>query len=461
VDFVDRREELARLGRAFEAGGSGLVVVWGRRRVGKTTLLGAWVKATGGVLFAADESAPAVQRRYLAETIAAKLAGFADVEYPDWGALFGRLLRDAKSARWRGPLVLDELPYLVAASPELPSVLQRIVDHDAKEARFVLGVAGSSQSMMQGLVLDRSAPLFGRAREVLKLSPLSVHYLGPALGVREPRAIVEAWCTWGGIPRYWELAEPFGADLPAALTELVLSPRGALHDEPARLLLEESAMALRPFLDVIGGGAHRPSEIAARVGQPATSLSRPLARLTELELVGREVPFGEPERSGKRALYKISDPFLRLWFAIVAAKRSTLRVMTDRSRLALAQKHLPALFAQGWEELCRAAVPQLDLDEPVGLASRFWRGDGPEWDVVAMGLERKTLLLGEAKWLAREPTANELASLAKALVAKGVPPGISATRVVHALFVPSAPKGTRGLDGVRIVDAKDVIAALR
>lgn len=135
---------------------------------------------------------------------------------------------------------------------------------------------------------------------------------------------------------------------------------GPLHDEPNRLLLEEtpSAIALRPILDVIGAGAHRLSEIAGRIGQPATSLARPLARLQELEFVVREAPFGDPERGAKRALYKLADPFLSLWFSLIAPKR---------------------------------------LGADYGPAARHWSSGGNEWDVVAASVDAGALLLGEVK----------------------------------------------------------------
>lgn len=142
----------------------GLLVLWGRRRVGKTRLLLEWVKQHGGSYFVADASTPALQRRYFAESVARRLPGFADVDYRDWRSLLARLATEAKHVRFRGPVVLDELPYLVAASPELPSVLQQWLDHDAREAGLVVALAGSSQRMMQGLVLDAGAPLYGRAR---------------------------------------------------------------------------------------------------------------------------------------------------------------------------------------------------------------------------------------------------------------------------------------------------------
>lgn len=467
MDFVDRDAELARLARVGTADDGGLVVVWGRRRVGKTRLLLEWVKREGGLYWVADESSPSTQRRYLASVVAERFPGFADVDYPDWASLFVRLTHESKAAGFRGPVVVDELPYAVASSPELPSVLQRVVDHEAKAARLLLALSGSSQRMMQELTLSRSAPLYGRAREAFKLEPIPAGHLGAALGIRDPRRALESYACWGGIPRYWELARAFD-DTPSAVDALVLDPRGPLHDEPARLLLEEtpSAVSLRPLLDAIGAGAHRPSEIAGRIGQPATSLSHPLARLQELDLVIRETPFGAPERSGKRALYKLSDPFLRLWFSVVAPRRSWLLQATPKARRRLMSERFPHLLAATWEDLCRRAVPLLGerlggLD--FGPARRFWLGQGPEWDVVASTDTENAILLGEAKWLARDPTTSELSAIVHGLVAKGIPPTARANAEVHhAVFVPTLPRGARrSMGNVHLVDAATLLDVLR
>lgn len=141
---------------------------------------------------------------------------------------------------------------------------------------------------------------------------------------------------WGGVPCYWELAEPFGTDIDNAVDALVLDPAGPLHGEPDRLLREESppATALRPLLDVIGNGAHRVSEIAGRLGKPTSSLSRPLASLMEMGFVRRDTPFGSDPKSGKRSLYRIDDPFLRLWFRVVAPHRAALAGAPRETRLA-------------------------------------------------------------------------------------------------------------------------------
>src|SRR5262249_21662843 len=156
--FIDRKLELARLNELGDAGG--LAVVWGRRRLGKTRLLLEWCARRRGVYTVADQSSPATQRSYFARAIAQVLAGFDDVTYPSWEALLSRLAADAAAQGFTGPIVVDELPYLVGTSPELPSVLQRWIDHDAKRARLRVALAGSSQRMMQGLLLSHGAPLF-------------------------------------------------------------------------------------------------------------------------------------------------------------------------------------------------------------------------------------------------------------------------------------------------------------
>jgi hypothetical protein len=469
VRFLDRREELARLDRLRPPA---LAVLWGRRRVGKTRLLLEWSRRHGGLYAVGDQSNEVVQRRYLAEAMGLVFPGFGDVEYPDWRSFFGAVAREATRSAWRGPLVIDELPYLVAASPALQSVLQNFVDREAKDAGILLVVAGSTQRMMQGLVLDGSSPLYGRATEAFEVKPLSPSYLGDALGLKDPVDCVRAFAVWGGIPRYWELAEPTGADLARAVDTLVLDPHGPLHGEPDRLLLEEQppAPALRPLLDAIGSGAHRLFEIGGRLGLPATSLTRPLLRLQEIGLVRREQPFGASERSGKRSLYRIADPFFRLWFRTVAPHRSLLAQAPAHVRERLWKNAAPAVFAQAWEELCRTAVPRLERGPlaalgPWGPASPFWLGRGAEWDVVALSLDGRTALLGEARWQDSPASERILDDAYRALVSKGLPDVAEirdAPRRVHALFVPrSAPGLKRRRLPYVLVEAGDVLSALR
>lgn len=456
MQFLDRRHERDRLD-ALLARAPGLGVVYGRRRIGKTRLLVEWCHARDGTYAVADRSAPPLQRRYLAQALSARFPGLADPVWPDWGSLLAAIARAARSASWRGPLVLDELPYLVESSPEIASVLQRWIDHDAREARLVVVLAGSSQRMMQGLALDANEPLYGRASEVLRVGPLAAGHATALPGVSSPREVLAFTTAWGGVPRYWELAASVAAPAPARVDALVLDPAGPLHDEPDRLLLEElpPAEALRPVLDALGAGASRVSEVAARIGRPATSLQHPLARLAELGLVAREVPYGEPARSGKRSLYRIADPFLRLWFRVVAPHRAELAVVRPEGRRALLARHWTALEAATWEELCREAVPLLDGSTalgalgPWGPASRWWRGAEPEWDVVARSLDGRRWLVGEARLGGSAGTRIASRELPE--------PVRGASDVVRAVFVPVRRGGAPR--GVWVVTARELLEA--
>ena len=185
-----------------------------------------WSSRHDGLYTVADLSAAPVQRRYLAEAVAQRFPGFASVEYPDWRSFLDRLRAEAAAARWPGPFILDELPYLLATDPAFASVLQNWLDRPGPRPSMV--VSGSSWRMMHGALLGAGAPLYGRAAEAFAVQPLRPRNPerrpSPGSG---PREQISLYALWGGTPRYWELAERFGTDLEAAVDALVLDPRRA------------------------------------------------------------------------------------------------------------------------------------------------------------------------------------------------------------------------------------------
>lgn len=452
MEFLDRKEEMRRLDGALQTGHA-FAVIWGRRRVGKSRLLLEWCRRHDGLYTVADQSAPAVQRRYLATAVAERFPGFDDVDYPDWHAFLSRLAGEAASANWAGPFVLDELPYLVATDRSILGALQNWLDTPGRRLTFV--ASGSSIRMMHGAVLDGSAPLYERAMQAFALRPLRAGYLGDVFPRASSSDLIRAYALWGGMPRYWELAEPFGVDFAAAVDALVLDPSAPLHNEPDRLLRAETppATALRPLLDVIGNGAHRVSEIAGRLGRQASSLAGPLASLVEMGLLRREIPFGSDPRSGKRSLYRIADPFLRLWFRVVAPNRAALAEAPRETRLLYWDRHRAALEGVAWEELCRMATATLHRADtplrrhgPFEPAQRYWRGGEPELDVVARSVDGRRLLVGEAKW----STLPDVGTINADHI-----PGASGLEVVTVHFVPQVSRS------VTTIDARMVLEALR
>ena len=461
MQFLNRNDEMRRLDGVLSRPAA-FAVLWGRRRVGKSRLLIEWSRRHGGLYTVADQSAPPVQRRYLAAAVAERFPGFADVEYPDWRSLLMRLAAEAEQQGWPGPFVLDELPYLLAADPTLAGVLQNWLDRP--ERRLQVVVCGSSQRMMHSAVLDAAAPLYGRAAEAFAVRPLSPGHLADVFPSMDHASLVSVYALWGGLPRYWELAEPFGDNLEAAVDALVLDPAGPLHGEADRLLREETppATALRPVLDAIGNGVHRVSEIAGRLGMPASSLSKPLASLMEMGLVRRETPFGADPKSGKRSLYRIDDPFLRLWFRVIAPHRAALAVAPRETRLQYWRRYQPHLEALAWEELCRMAVPFLHRSDaalgkpgPWEPAQRYWRGNAPELDIVARSVDGRRLLVGEAKWAKTPP--DEASVMPRGDLGRIL--GVDGVQLCKALFAPLHGK-PKEKAGTYLVDARTVMRSL-
>jgi hypothetical protein len=457
LGFLDRREEVRRLRALLRLREGQLGVLYGRRRCGKSRLLREVLPAKGAVSWVADDRESALQRASLAAEIGRALPGFDRVDYPEWAALFDRFWAEAP----RGTvLALDELPALVAVAPEVPSLLQRHVDRDGRRGVHLL-LAGSSQRLMQGLVLDRTAPLYGRARELLNVRPLPCGWIMAALGLRDPRRVIEAYAVWGGVPRYWELATSH-ASLEAAVRALILSPLGVLHDEPAALLLDDLRDTTQPssILSVVGRGCHRLSGIAGRLGKPATSLSRPIQRLVDLGLIRRDVPFGSSARDTKRTTYQVADPFLRFWFRFVEPNRSRLEAGNLDAVAGDVRQTLEAHVGGVWEDLARESVARLTLAGRRWKPGQRWWGLGEdrhplEIDVVAESADGTALLLGEAKWGERtDPrrAASDLADKARRL------PFARGRTIVLALWLRRLPPGRLA---AAVITPGDVVRAMR
>lgn len=455
--FFNRDEEAGRLRRLVGRAEGAMGVLYGRRRCGKSRLLREVLHASTTAYYVGDDRTSTLQRAALATEIGRIMPGFERVDYPDWDALLARWWDAAQPG---AVLVLDELPALVSGAPELPSLLQKWIDR-APERGVHLLLAGSSQRMMQGLVLDRSAPLYGRATEILKIAPLSAGWIEHALPIESPLQALEAFSVWGGIPRYWELAADH-PDLSGALRSLVLSPLGVLYEEPARLLLDDlrDTTQAASILSLIGQGCHRLSEIAGRLGQPSTSLGRPIRRLLDMGLILRELPFGTSVRSTKRTLYRIADPFLRFWYRFIDPVRSLL----EARQLKVVEHQIAGRFAQHasetWEELARASAPHLDLEgESWGAAARWW-GSGLdrkplEVDLIAESVTGDRLLIGEVKWTARRGVRALLGELERKIERL---PFVDGREVVARLWLadPGAAAGQR-----EAVAPRQVLDALR
>lgn len=456
MNFVDRKEETARLHRALGRQMPSLIVIYGRRRLGKSTLIKK-VLTGDDIYFVSDLSEEHYQRALLSKVIAQTYPDFDKVEYPDWESLLRALNYRADG---RFTLCLDEFPYLVKHSPELPSVLQKLIDERSLKYNIIL--CGSSQSMMYNLILDAAAPLYGRADEIIRLTPIGLPYIQDALNI-DANSAIEEYSIWGGVPRYWELRALYGS-MEEALWGNVLSINGPLYEEPAKLLQDDvqDIVKTSTILSYIGTGSNRISEIAARCGEPTTNLSRPLKKLVDLGYIEREVPFGVEDKNAKKSLYKLADPFMAFHYRFVVPNRSFIELGRSLPIQKSIDEHLQEYISLWWEKYCRDAITGSTIDGiTYGRASRWWGtviGDNgqprqEEIDIVALSLDSQYLLVGECKW-----TSTEYASrLSEELLHKArLLPFAQGRTIIPMLFLKTPPRQEQ-YSSARVLLPQDIL----
>ncbi|MCX6371497.1 MAG: ATP-binding protein, partial [Actinobacteria bacterium] len=410
-----------------------LLVVYGRRRVGKTALLRRFAQGKPGAYWVATISSAATLRRSFTQALEGENAAFA---YDDWRSAFLAARGDPGTRRL---LVIDEYPYLAGAAPGVGTVLQAVWDEVLEGSRLMVVLCGSHIGMMEREAVSYRAPLFGRRTGQVRLRPLPAWGVATMLPGYGAAAVIETLATLGGVPAYLRLLEQ-DRSIADNLERLALDPNGVLHQEPVFLLREElhEPRSYFALLQAIAAGNTRLNEIAQAAGVERAPASRYLATLIDLGVVERTVPVTElhPEKS-RKGIYSIADGFLRFWFRFVAPHSS--------------------LLATGQTETVRA---RLDRDL-AGFVAPWWTREA-ELDVVALGEEG--VLLGECKWSTRPVGLDVLNSLRTRRelfrAATGTGPKEPARL---ALF--SRSGFTRGLlaeakaEGVLLVTADDVVAS--
>ena len=351
--FVNRIREMDEL-TALAARG-GLVVISGRRRVGKTRLLSHWLRTNHGVFAQAIEGAPEIQLDQLMRDFQAGSAVLStSIEPKNWSEFFEMI----HLAKLTGPVCIDEFPYLVESDPTLPSVIQRFIDHKMPKGMTLI-LAGSSLRMMHSTFLDRSAPLYGRARKILRIAPMSYEAFTKACGEKlSAKTSFEKFSLVGGIPKYWEFCDSKAS--PIALAEaLFFGFAPYFSEEPSRLLRDEGIAGMNPLsvLEAIGRGAAKPSEIAAKMGVAQPNLTRILDALVDASIISRTLPFGESSRATKRVLYRIADPALRFHFHVYSPHRARWQGYRQDKKQELLATHVGPMFEQWWRETHAGSSP--------------------------------------------------------------------------------------------------------
>lgn len=412
VDFVDRVEEAAFLEDAYAQNKSQLIIVYGRRRVGKTCLLQHFMRSKKHAYYLCTKGNETEQVRLLSRAIGECLGDTALLLSPflEWSALFMYLYEKAQKERIL--LIIDEFPYLINANPAITSVFQKYWDDCLSKTKIMLVLCGSSISMMENHVLAHKSPLYGRRTGQWKVDPLDFeNALTFFPKGASPEDAVRIYSITGGVPFY--LAE---LDLSRSAAENIIEKiarKGRLLYEEGDFLLKEELREPSTYfsiLEAMSAGNTRQTEIANRIGMPSTAIPRYLSTLERLGFICRTAPVTESGRS-KRTTYRIRDNFVSFWFKFIYPYGSYIEEGNYRKFMEVLDTNFEKHVSFAFEGICtdflkkqnaRSALPAHFTK--VGTWYGHYRDAAAnkrmpvEIDIVALQEKSAEILFAECKW---------------------------------------------------------------
>ncbi|MBR4908580.1 MAG: ATP-binding protein [Acidaminococcaceae bacterium] len=419
--FLCRETELQKLNRRFNKSQMECVILYGRRRVGKTALINEFVKDKPVIYFPALNTNAKDNLTALSKAICAYLypdTGTAPV-YGSFDDAFAEITRITQTKR--AVFVIDEFPYLAKADSSIPSRLQHLLDHDWKDSKLFLILCGSSMSFMEKEVLSSKSPLFGRRTAQFRLKPLT--YLDAAKFHPElpPETNALIYGITGGIPHYInKLAVK--SNLKEALLENFFDTSAYLFEEPENLLKQElrEPAIYNSIIAAIANGAARLNEISQRTGLETAKCAKYIYVLTELGIIQKIKPI--TEKAERKTLYKIADPFFRFWYRFVPGNMMNISAGTiARNYDAAIGSYLSAYMDPVFEEICRQYLIYYADNLPFAINEiGEWWGPDPSQkkearlDIVALASKEnntqagRRFIIGSCKYKNEKTDTDEL-----------------------------------------------------
>ncbi|AFL96104.1 putative ATPase (AAA+ superfamily) 11 [Thermococcus cleftensis] len=389
--FIDRERELEILGREWERVPS-FVVVYGRRRVGKTRLLVEFSRGRKVFFHTFTEGTKENQIKGIREELAEFYGDDIFLSFNDWYPLFKYL---SSRVEEKTLVVLDEFTYAVKSDRGILSALQRAWDHELSKKPIMLVLSGSLMGMMVDDVLSYSSPLYGRRTAGFMLRPLNL--FNSVRFFDDFRNGLESYMLVGGVPAYLSIAARY-SDVHRLVENEFLSPDGFFYDEPY-IILSQELRELKFYFSILAAiaeGRERPGEIATYVGVEGRRIYPYLETLIRLGFVERQLPVARKEKRGR---YRIKDPMLLTWFSLVHSNRTEIELgILSREDV---EERLQKVFSRRFEEVSKEFL--IELNHVGGLPFRFtkigrWWHKGEEIDLVALNEREKNALFVEVKW---------------------------------------------------------------
>lgn len=413
--FYCREDELRKLNKRYAGDKFECVVIYGRRRVGKTALINEFCRNKPVIFFSALNTTGKENLAALSKAIMSFERPDMDLapEFGSYDAALDELTALSKDKRI--VVVIDEYPYLAKAKPDISAMLQHIIDHKWAESKMYLILCGSSMSFMESQVLGSQSPLYGRGTAQFKIEPLNYKETAvfhPDLSAEDNSLI---YGITGGVPHYINKLDVKDS-VDEALLENFFDRSSYLYEEPGNLLKQElrEPAIYNAIIKAIAEGASRMNDIKMKVGEENSIISKYLKTLIDLGIVKKETPIAE--KPGRKTIYLLADNFFRFWYRFVPVNMSAI----DSGRITKIYPHAVKQYFSDYmglifEKMCQDYLLYYLDSLPIELSEigQWWGTDPREKkqvqiDIVGTPARGKEYIIGSCKYRNEKIGLDEL-----------------------------------------------------
>lgn len=418
--FIGRERELKKLNTLYKSNQFEFAVFYGRRRVGKTTLINEFIKDKNSIYYMAIEGTKKENLQGFSKALFSNTG--IESHFPEFSD-FATLLDYIDSLcekHERLIIAIDEFPYLASSYPAISSMIQSHIDQCWKNSKLFLILCGSSMSFMEEQVLGYKSPLYGRRTVQFKIHPFNYFEFRPMLENYSPEEQAVLYGVTGGIPEYLSRIDS-SRSMDENIINLFFDESGRLFDEPSNLLKQElkEPATYHSIISAIASGASRMNEIATKTGLETSGCSNQISSLITLGIVRKEVPITE-NLSSKKTLYHLDDNMFLFWYRFVRPNLSSIiRGIGETIYETLVRPQLSDFMGSVFEEICQQYLylPEVytTLPFPIGNSGRWW-GNNPakkrQEEIDIMAVQESRALFCECKWR-NSPVALDVIELLK------------------------------------------------
>ena len=418
--MLGRKEELNHLNELYKSNAFEFLVMYGRRRVGKTTILQEFAEHSNSIFFPAREKNDALNLDDFSKVVQYHFDHNFIASFSSWEDAFNYI---SSKVEQRTTIIIDEFTYIIKENPSIKSILQHVIDLSWKNKNIFLILCGSSVSIMENDVMGRKSPLHDRQTSSLEIKPFDYLESSAFFKSYTNEEKLLTYGILGGIPRYLEAFDS-NISIQKNIETKIIRNGAYLHEEPDNLLKAElrEINVYSSILSAIANGRNKIIDIANFIHEDRTKVAKYLITLQTLRLIEKRVPCGESETS-KKSIYVIKDNFFKFWFryeftnnsyyAMLGAKEASKEIMDDISNL----------MGDAFEDICKEYIIRLAKQRKLPFIPYHlgkWWGTNPvikaqdDVDLLAIDKTGKKAIFIECKFTSQPMPYDEYEDLVTA-----------------------------------------------